>query len=295
MPSMKINGTPVELRPAPRFSTPRARRASISPPFAGIPSSPPGGVFPASAWSRWMGRASSRRPATPRPQRECRSRPSRPRPGTTGRAFSSSCWNGTPASTSKMAAGRRRETCSRSTWYGTAHTPRKSATLSLRHGDERPGDPMIQHDMRICILCTRCVRACEDIQVVGVLDMAHRGDHAEIIVGGDGNPDNAGCTWCGECVRSCPTGRDLRVHRASAVCSRAARPRPGDEAASAPTAVSGARSTCRCGRPDRACREPRYRGSPAQPRFDMRQGPVRQRLRAAPGPAGGTARSGGDG
>src|SRR5436189_5626853 len=28
--------------------------------------------------------------------------------------------------------------------------------LPLRSGDERPGDPMIRHDMSTCILCTRC-------------------------------------------------------------------------------------------------------------------------------------------
>jgi len=110
---------------------------------------------------------------------------------------------------------------------------RPKTDLGLRHGDERPGDVMIQHDMRLCILCTRCVRACEDIQEVGVLDVAQRGEHTEIIVGGDGDPDHASCTWCGECVRVCPTGAIFEV---------LPRQRFGVEALAAPDRV--VRSVC---------------------------------------------------
>jgi formate dehydrogenase major subunit len=90
--------------------------------------------------------------------------------------------------------------------YDVPVRPQREHELPLRLGDERDGDPMIRHDMSTCILCTRCVRACADLQVVGVLDVAQRGEHAEIVVGDAGDPDAAACTWCGECVRVCPTG-----------------------------------------------------------------------------------------
>src|SRR2546428_7004993 len=73
--------------------------------------------------------------------------------------------------------------------YGVVPTPLGERDLVLRHGDERPGDPMIRHAMSTCILCTRCGRACEDIRVVGVLAGGQGGGGTEVSVGAEGSPD----------------------------------------------------------------------------------------------------------
>src|SRR5437879_8526449 len=54
--------------------------------------------------------------------------------------------------------------------YGVHPTPLGERDLVLRHGDERPGDPMIRHDISTCILWRRCVVAPEDTQVAGATD-----------------------------------------------------------------------------------------------------------------------------
>ncbi|MFO7895071.1 MAG: formate dehydrogenase subunit alpha [Longimicrobiales bacterium] len=57
-----------------------------------------------------------------------------------------------------------------------------------------------------CIQCTRCVRACRDVQVNDVIGYAHRGADAKIVFDFDDAMGESTCVACGECVQACPTG-----------------------------------------------------------------------------------------
>lgn len=62
-------------------------------------------------------------------------------------------------------------------------------------------------DRNRCVLCTRCVRVCDEVEGAHVWDVAGRGIDCEIITGLDdawGKTET--CTSCGKCVMVCPTG-----------------------------------------------------------------------------------------
>ncbi len=65
---------------------------------------------------------------------------------------------------------------------------------------------MIQRDLNKCILCGRCVRACNEIQVNEVLDFAKRGHRAKVGPAFDTDYINSVCVFCGECADVCPVG-----------------------------------------------------------------------------------------
>lgn len=65
---------------------------------------------------------------------------------------------------------------------------------------------MIVRDLNKCVLCGRCVRACNEIQVNEVLDFSLRGSRAKVGPAFDTDYIASECYFCGECVDACPVG-----------------------------------------------------------------------------------------
>lgn len=65
---------------------------------------------------------------------------------------------------------------------------------------------MIRRDLNKCVLCSRCVRACLEVQVNGVIDVANRGSDSYISTFNNTPLGDSNCVFCGECIASCPTG-----------------------------------------------------------------------------------------
>jgi formate dehydrogenase major subunit len=80
---------------------------------------------------------------------------------------------------------------------------------TLPRGSGRGTDlsnPVIAVDHDACILCDRCVRACDDIQGNDVIGRSGKGYATRIAFDLNDPMGNSSCVTCGECVQACPTG-----------------------------------------------------------------------------------------
>ncbi|SVD62349.1 uncharacterized protein METZ01_LOCUS415203, partial [marine metagenome] len=67
-----------------------------------------------------------------------------------------------------------------------------------------PTNPYFTYDPSKCIVCSRCVRACEEVQGTFALTIDGRGFTSKVATGSE-NFFSSECVSCGACVQACPT------------------------------------------------------------------------------------------
>jgi len=99
-----------------------------------------------------------------------------------------------------------------------------------QHPVDPDPNPFVFINRNKCVLCGRCVRACEEIQNRDVWNFAHRGFKSKLVAGADQPMLEARCESCGQCVAYCPVGalydkmslgvaRSHKVDKVRTVCS----------------------------------------------------------------------------
>ncbi|MDE2415628.1 MAG: formate dehydrogenase subunit alpha, partial [Comamonadaceae bacterium] len=95
-----------------------------------------------------------------------------------------------------------------SIWADALGVSVRPALAALRR--EQPvhdlSHPAMAVNLDACIQCTRCVRACREVQVNDVIGYALRGAESKIVFDLDDPMGQSTCVGCGECVQACPTG-----------------------------------------------------------------------------------------
>ena len=66
-------------------------------------------------------------------------------------------------------------------------------------------NPYFTYDPAQCIVCSRCVRACEEVQGTFALTIEGRGFESRMVAGMHEDFIDSECVSCGACVQACPT------------------------------------------------------------------------------------------
>lgn len=67
-------------------------------------------------------------------------------------------------------------------------------------------NPLISHLFTRCVRCGRCIRACQDLRGVKVLDYVRTKEGIRAGIPDGKSLKEAGCRFCGACIEVCPTG-----------------------------------------------------------------------------------------
>src|SRR6201991_5226694 len=86
---------------------------------------------------------------------------------------------------------------------GHSHSPEACENDRWMAKDE--SNPYFTYDPSKCIVCSRCVRACEEVQGTFALTISGRGFDSRVSPGMSESFLGSECVSCGACVQACPT------------------------------------------------------------------------------------------
>jgi len=116
----------------------------------------------------------------------------------------------------QMLFAERNHTCAVCVSNGHCELQDLAQGMGLSHVDLEYLYPLLEVDAshprytldhNRCILCTRCVRVCQEIEGAQTWGVMGRGTDARVITDlGEPWGESTTCTSCGKCVHVCPTG-----------------------------------------------------------------------------------------
>jgi len=77
------------------------------------------------------------------------------------------------------------------------------APSEVRHKIENV-NPLVVRDLSRCVLCGRCVQACNEVQVNNAISYGYRGSGSKIVAKGDRALKDSDCVFCGDVSKPAP-------------------------------------------------------------------------------------------